>query len=63
MPLNISFTDLMAECRVNDSKEFRDLLKRNKFQIANDYDERVANKIAWRLGQRIDWFEPLSIGV
>jgi energy-coupling factor transporter ATP-binding protein EcfA2 len=61
MSLNISFNDLMTECRVNDPKEFRDLLKRNKFQIANDYDERVANKIAWRLGQQIDWFKYKSL--
>lgn len=61
MPLNISFVDLMAECRINDQKEFRDLLKRNKFEVAANYEERVANKIAWRLGQRVDWFKYKSL--
>src|SRR5262249_26215004 len=61
MPLNISFADLMAECRVNDQKEFRDLLKRHKFLIAAHYEEKVANRIAWRLGQRVDWFKYKSL--
>jgi len=61
MSLKISFEDLMRECRIHDPKDFRDLLRRNKFQLANDYDERVANTIAWRLGQRVDWFKYKSL--
>lgn len=55
MALTISSDDLRKVCRFNDPDKFQRWLAVNGFPLSKDYSKTIADNIAWRFEQKINW--------